>query len=190
MQVHWPSNWSAPSLSVIPHDNHPQYEGGSEWKSVESSSSCDFDVSSGQKRARNRSWSYPEDVRLRQAVLMFGLDSWSLVASYVGNGRTRAQCSQRWFRGIDPTISRVKWTEEEVEKLLQLVSKYGTNQWVKVAREMQTRCDVQCRYRYAQIQKLQKQEEPRTVNKLPSIEHILGMDVKSAQMDLTHILGL
>ena len=165
MQVHWPSSWSAPSLSVITHDTHPQYQGAGEWKTVESSSSCDFDVSSGQKRARNRSWSYPEDARLRQAVLMFGLDSWSLVASYVGNGRTRAQCSQRWFRGIDPTR-------------------------VKVAREMQTRCDVQCRYRYAQIQKLQKQEESRNVNKLPSIEDILRMDVKSAQIDLTHILGL
>lgn len=115
---------------------------------------------------------------------MFGISSWSLVASYVGNGRTRAQCSQRWFRGIDPTISRVKWTDQEIEKLVRLVEKYGTNQWVKVANEMGDRCDVQCRYKYSQIQRNREKERKNPAPpKLPSIRDIMKTDIESVNAD-------
>jgi len=29
-----------------------------------------------------------------------------VVASFVGNGRTRAQCAQRWSRGLNPKICK------------------------------------------------------------------------------------
>jgi hypothetical protein len=47
------------------------------------------------------------------------------VARYVGNNRTRSQCSQRWQRGLDPRISRSRWTPEDEARLIGLVEKYG-----------------------------------------------------------------
>ena len=120
------------------------------------------------KRAKNNSWSPEEDVRLYNAVQTFGVGAWSLVAEYVGFGRTRAQCSQRWARGLDPSISRSCWTRQEEEKLVELVQKYGTNQWVKVANELGGRCDVQCRYRYNQMVKRQNSKK-----RIPPIQSII-----------------
>lgn len=144
------------------------------------------------RRARNRGWSQEEDARLRQGVQLFGAGSWSVIASYVGNGRTRAQCSQRWFRGINPAISRVKWTEEEMEKLMALVAKYGSNQWVKVAAEMENRCDVQCRYKYAQIQRNSAKNAERegpAPPRLPSISDIINDDATGVNIDAILNIG-
>ena len=157
-----------------------------------SGSAVNDQLPGAHRRARNRGWSQEEDARLRQGVQLFGAGSWSVIASYVGNGRTRAQCSQRWFRGINPAISRVKWTEEEMEKLLALVAKYGSNQWVKVAAEMENRCDVQCRYKYAQIQRnLAKnaEREGTAPPKLPSIADILNVDAGGVDIDAILNIG-
>ena len=138
-----------------------------------------------KKRAKNRMWNRFEDARLFHGVQIYGTNAWSLVAQYVGNGRTRSQCSQRWSRGIDPSISRNKWTKAEMDKLMSLVAKYGDNNWVKIASEMGQRCDVQCRYRYKQIVKSRSKVE------LPPISLILneatygGLQPMSSICDLT-----
>lgn len=106
-----------------------------------------------QQRRKTRTWSSYEDQRLIAAVSRFGLDNWSHVATFVGNGRTRAQCAQRWNRGLDPRISRDHWSVEEENKLISLiVSKTGKG-WTHIASEMGNRSDVQCRYHYLQMKK-------------------------------------
>ena len=80
-------------------------------------------------------------------------ENWNDVAEFVGGGRTRSQCSQRWYRVIDPRITKEHWTPEEEKKLLDLVQKYGEKSWIKVAAEMVGRSDVQCRYKYRKMQK-------------------------------------
>jgi hypothetical protein len=107
-------------------------------------------------RKKTQSWTAQEDVRLFAGVHRFGLSTsctWSAVAEFVGNGRTRSQCSQRWIRALDPRISKGHWTKEDEDRLANLVARMGEKSWMKVACEMGNRSDVQCRYHYIQMQK-------------------------------------
>ena len=112
-------------------------------------------------RKKTRPWSQTEDTRLLAGVHRYGLDNWILVAKFVGNCRTRAQCAQRWFRGLDPRISRQHWSQEEEKRLFALIEIYGDKSWIKVASELGNRSDVQCRYHYLQLQKEAKKEFQR-----------------------------
>ena len=112
-----------------------------------------IDISGGSTRKKTRSWTPNEDNRLYMGVYLFGQDSWTSVAQYVGNGRTRSQCSQRWIRVLDPRISKNQWTNEEEKKLLELVQTYGEKSWMRIANELGNRSDVQCRYKYRQLHK-------------------------------------
>ena len=112
------------------------------------------------QRHRSPSWTPDEDHKLSEAVAIHGVNNWGAVAQHVGNGRTRAQCSQHWNRVINPNISKTNWTSEEEEKLFALVGKYGTKQWTRVAAEMGNRTDVQCRFKYFYLaKKKQKSQE-------------------------------
>jgi hypothetical protein len=90
-------------------------------------------------------------MRLLSGVLHFGLDNWQQVALFVGNGRSRSQCSQRWSRVISPRISKKKWTPEEDQQLRDLVDEFGEKSWTKIASILGNRSDVQCRYHYRQL---------------------------------------
>ena len=121
----------------------------------------DYDDSDGQSsshsgRKRARPWNQQEDIRLLAGILHHGTDNWSLVSEIVGDTRTRAQCSQRWFRGLDPRISKKRWNPEEDKKLLEFVEEYGETAWAKIASSMGNRSDVQCRYHYQQLKKSSK----------------------------------
>lgn len=136
-------------------------------------------------RKKTRGWTAVEDMRLLAGVHHYGLDRWANVAIFVGGGRTRNQCSQRWSRVLDPKISKEVWTKQETEHLLELVDRYGTKCWMKIAAEMGNRCDVQCRYHYLQhhrdarpnrgptvrIENPQPEAKPRL--RLPSLMHWL-----------------
>ena len=93
-------------------------------------------------------WSNIEDEKLIEAVKKLGTNDWQAISDFVGNGRTKSQCSQRWERTLDPTISREEWSHEETQKLINAVKKYGLKSWVKVAKFVGSRSDVQCRYKY------------------------------------------
>lgn len=102
-------------------------------------------------RKRTRTWTAQEDERLLGGVARFGLDNWQMVAAFLGNGRNRAQCSQRWTRGLDPRISKKSWSSEEDERLLQCVQQFGDKAWTKIAGALGNRSDVQCRYHFRQL---------------------------------------
>jgi hypothetical protein len=104
-------------------------------------------------RNKNHPWTTYEDHRLLYALHIHGIGEWGEVSTFVGNGRTRAQCSQRWFRGLDPRISRVVWTPEEEGKLLDLVKEHGEHAWIKVAGDLGNRSDSQCRYHFHRMTK-------------------------------------
>lgn len=104
-------------------------------------------------RKKTRTWGCYEDQRLIAGVYRYGLDNWPMVASFVGNGRTRAQCAQRWARGLNPRICKKHWSQAEDEQLKQLVQTYGEKSWTKIAAAFGNRSDVQCRYHYRQIVK-------------------------------------
>jgi hypothetical protein len=104
-------------------------------------------------RAKTRPWTAYEDQRLLAAIHRFGFASWQAISQFVGNGRTKAQCSQRWSRGLDPKICKEHWEDEQDDKLVELVARYGEKSWTRIASELGNRCDVQCRYRYKQLEK-------------------------------------
>ena len=110
----------------------------------------------GKERRKTRQWNESEDNRLLMGVRLFGIDNWNAIAKYVGNGRLRSQCMQRWSRGLDPRISKKQWTKEEEEKLLRLVSEYKDRSWTRISAHFGNRSDVQCRYKYIQLQRANK----------------------------------
>lgn len=122
-----------------------------------------------KSRKKIQSWTKIEDNRLLAGILRYGLENWSSVSTFVGNCRTRGQCSQRWQRGLDPTIKRSNWTPEEEQKLLDLVAKYGEKAWMKIASEIGNRSDVQCRYHYLQMQKEARPTQPITIPKITTM---------------------
>jgi hypothetical protein len=81
------------------------------------------------------------------------MDDWQLIALSVGNGRTKSQCRQHWTRGLDQKICKEQWPSGQDERLIELVIAFSEKSWTCVAAELGNRCDVQCRYRYKQLQK-------------------------------------
>ena len=110
-----------------------------------------IDDTAPNARKKNRQWSTHEDHRLLAGILRNGMANWTAISKFIGNGRTRSQCSQRWHRGLDPRICKDQWTREEEVKLVALVRQYGDASWTNIASKMGNRSDVQCRYRYRQI---------------------------------------
>ena len=95
-----------------------------------------------------RPWSYKEDNRLVMAIKKFGIGNWIEIANFVGSGRKRTICQQRWIRHVNPLIDNGPWSVEDDEKLMSLVKKFGERSWMAIANAMQTRTDTQCKFRY------------------------------------------
>ena len=118
-------------------------------------------------RKKTRTWTSNEDQRLILGVHKHGLENWNAVSQFVGFGRSRSQCSQRWLRVLDPRISKNPWSPEEETKLQQLVNRYGEKSWTRIASEMGNRSDVQCRYHFRQLQGV----PTMSPNNIQPIEH-------------------
>ncbi|OHS99750.1 hypothetical protein TRFO_33741 [Tritrichomonas foetus] len=106
---------------------------------------------SGRCVARN--WTASEDQRLLSGIYRFGLNDWQNICQFVGNCRTKSQCSQRWFRGLNPKIIKGPWSKEEEQDLIRLVQKHGEKNWKKISTVLSNRSDAQCRYHYCQMKK-------------------------------------
>ena len=102
-----------------------------------------------------RMWTKDEDIVLLAGIQKYGLGDWKSISQYVGNGRTRSQCAQRWGRALNPFIVKDPWTEEEDSILLKEVQELGEHAWATISKKIKTRSDVQCRYRYYKIVKHQ-----------------------------------
>jgi hypothetical protein len=105
----------------------------------------------GDPGKKNRMWGPTEDARLLAAIHRHGVDNWRVIAQLVGNSRSCGQCSQRWFRVLDPRLSHCQWTGLEEFRLMQLVRYYGSRSWTQIAAHMGNRSDVQCRYHYRRM---------------------------------------
>jgi len=113
----------------------------------------DEDDSGSPSRRRMKMWSTYEDNRLLAGIYRYGINNWAPISRFVGNSRTRAQCAQRWARGLNPRICKSSWAAAEDVRLVQLVRTYGDKAWTKVSSSMGNRSDVQCRYHYYQLAK-------------------------------------
>ncbi|OHT16366.1 Myb-like DNA-binding domain containing protein [Tritrichomonas foetus] len=120
-------------------------------------------ISSIKNRKHHKNWTNYEDQRLLAGIYRYGIESWRRISEFVGNGRTRAQCAQRWCRVLNPAIKKAPWSEEELQNLRTLVEIHGDKNWKAISHEMKTRSDVQCRYKYFHVMKMKKVSEIKDV---------------------------
>ncbi|KAJ4459607.1 hypothetical protein PAPYR_4338 [Paratrimastix pyriformis] len=106
------------------------------------------------ERKKPRKWTEHEDLRLIIAVSKLGTSNWKRIATSVGGGRTGDQCSQHWHRVLAPDIRKGGWTEAEDNTLREQVRLHGKNSWTKVAKNIVGRTDIQCRYRWLRLTKM------------------------------------
>ncbi|EDV25235.1 uncharacterized protein TRIADDRAFT_37778 [Trichoplax adhaerens] len=76
-------------------------------------------------------WRNTEDEILKAAVMKYGKNQWSRIASLL-HRKSAKQCKARWFEWLDPSIKKTEWTKEEEEKLLHL-AKLMPTQWRTIA---------------------------------------------------------
>ncbi|OHT05412.1 hypothetical protein TRFO_26897 [Tritrichomonas foetus] len=135
-----------PSLEKPPMMEKRMHDKGNNYQAVQQQ------APKNRHEYRSHSWTEEEDEKLREGIKKFGYD-WTTIAEFVGNKRSRSQCSQRWSRVLDPDISREPWSEAEEALLLQLVQIHGDKSWKALAEHMPNRNDSQCRFHYLHMQK-------------------------------------
>ena len=70
-----------------------------------------------------------------------------MIASFFED-RTDVQCLHRWQKVLNPDLVKGPWTQEEDEKLAQMVSKLGPKNWSQIALALPGRIGKQCRERW------------------------------------------
>ncbi|XP_076655170.1 cell division cycle 5-related protein-like [Halictus rubicundus] len=102
-------------------------------------------------------WRNTEDEILKAAVVKYGKNQWSRIASLL-HRKSAKQCKARWFEWLDPSIKKTEWSREEDEKLLHL-AKLMPTQWRTIAPFI-GRTAAQCLERYEYLlDQAQKKEE-------------------------------
>lgn len=90
-------------------------------------------------------WRNTEDEILKAAVMKYGKNQWSRIASLL-HRKSAKQCKARWFEWLDPSIKKTEWSREEDEKLLHM-AKLMPTQWRTIA-PIVGRTAAQCLERY------------------------------------------
>ncbi|XP_076054718.1 cell division cycle protein 21 [Oratosquilla oratoria] len=102
-------------------------------------------------------WRNTEDEILKAAVMKYGKNQWSRIASLL-HRKSAKQCKARWFEWLDPSIKKTEWSREEEEKLLHL-AKLMPTQWRTIAPVI-GRTAAQCLERYEYLlDQAQKNED-------------------------------
>lgn len=129
-------------------------------------------------------WRNTEDEILKAAVMKYGKNQWSRIASLL-HRKSAKQCKARWFEWLDPSIKKTEWSREEDEKLLHL-AKLMPTQWRTIA-PIIGRTAAQCleRYEYLldQAQKKEDQDESEDPRKLKPGEIDPNPETKPARPD-------
>ena len=76
-------------------------------------------------------WRNTEDEILKAAVMKYGKNQWSRIASLI-HRKSAKQCKARWFEWLDPSIKKTEWARDEDERLLHL-AKLMPTQWRTIA---------------------------------------------------------
>ena len=93
-------------------------------------------------------WKNTEDEILKAAVMKYGKNQWSRIASLMVR-KSAKQCKARWYEWLDPAIKKTEWTRAEDEKLLHL-AKLMPTQWRTIA-PIVGRTATQCLERYERL---------------------------------------
>jgi hypothetical protein len=97
---------------------------------------------------RTGKWTPDEDKMLQDAVEKHGGKNFEAVSLLVP-GRTKKQCTNRWYNALDPSVERATgrmdtWTTDEDNKLKDAVEKHGEENWSAIAALVPGRTKTQC----------------------------------------------
>ncbi|OVA05922.1 SANT/Myb domain [Macleaya cordata] len=101
----------------------------------------------GPIRRAKGGWTPEEDETLRNAVELFKGKSWKKIAEIFPD-RSEVQCLHRWQKVLNPELIKGPWTQEEDDRIIELVSKYGPTKWSVIAKSLPGRIGKQCRERW------------------------------------------
>lgn len=113
-------------------------------------------------------WRNTEDEILKAAVMKYGKNQWSRIASLL-HRKSAKQCKARWFEWLDPSIKKTEWSREEDEKLLHL-AKLMPTQWRTIA-PIIGRTAAQCLERFESLlDQAQKKEDNEDIDDLRKLK--------------------
>uniref|UniRef100_A0A7N0U514 Uncharacterized protein n=1 Tax=Kalanchoe fedtschenkoi TaxID=63787 RepID=A0A7N0U514_KALFE len=101
----------------------------------------------GPIRRAKGGWTQHEDETLRNAVAAFKGKSWKKIAEFFPD-RSEVQCLHRWQKVLNPELIKGPWTQEEDDKITELVARYGPTKWSVIAKSLPGRIGKQCRERW------------------------------------------
>lgn len=83
----------------------------------------------GKKKQIRHKFTSEEDEKIARLVEEHGRD-WRLVANEIPGLNSR-QCRERYVFYLDPNIANQEWSEDDMQKLIELVQEYGKT-WTKI----------------------------------------------------------
>lgn len=92
-------------------------------------------------------------------------------------GRSMKQIRSRYNNVLKHVNLREHWTEEHDRKLMKLVERHGTSEWVKIADEMVSHSRTSCRQRYTTIQKFLDKNPTKTISDVPRRKRAFSTNV-------------
>lgn len=101
----------------------------------------------GPIRRAKGGWTPEEDDTLKNAVEVFKGKCWKKIAQFFPD-RSEVQCLHRWQKVLNPELVKGPWTQEEDDKIIELVTKYGPTKWSVIAKALPGRIGKQCRERW------------------------------------------
>ncbi|KAF9540446.1 Myblike DNAbinding domain-containing protein [Mortierella hygrophila] len=115
---------------------------------------------------RRGRWLKEEDGALRAAYEVYGGGRWAKIQQHV-LGRTDIQCRERYVNVLTPNLATGPWTQQEVERLDELVKVHG-EKWGLIASLMNGRTDNQCARRW----RMNKEEDKQKRKGRPSRRYL------------------
>lgn len=109
------------------------------------------------KRCQHFKWSTQEDNKLRQLVLVFGVNNWKNLVKNM-EGRNSRQCRERWQYYLNPYLKIGNWTKEEDELILQKREELGPK-WMTIKKYFRFRTDAMIKNRYNALIKFEQQRK-------------------------------
>lgn len=107
-----------------------------------------------------------EDCILMAAIKEYGLNYREFPTNLLP-GRSMKQIRSRYNNVLRHVKVREHWMEKHDRKLMDLVEKYGTSDWVKIADEMVSHSRTSCRQRYNTIRKFLNKNPNKTISHVP-----------------------
>ena len=100
----------------------------------------------GSFRGPKNKFTIEEDEKLKSLVKKYGENKWDEISNEMP-GRNLRQCKDRWMYYLSPNVNTAPWSNEEEQKLIQLVKEIGPY-WVKIAALFDRRTDTQIKNKW------------------------------------------